>query len=117
MSRINHSKTAEAVNPERKRKRNCRLASPSPDKLLAAKISARVKENEARVRSTIGIYSLKTKESSFGLPFCAVSDHFALLAQKQLLPISDCYKVATICLLDGKVVSCSRPVLVLDKGV
>lgn len=109
---FNHSKAAAAAIPSGKKG-----AVESPDKAVARKIRTAIEQKELIKRSTLGLYSLKTKDSSFGLPFCAASDHFALLANKQLLPLSDCYKVGTFCLYDGKVSTLSRPVLVLDNKV
>ncbi len=87
------------------------------DKVIAAKIRAENAEREIIKRSTLGLYSLKTKDSPFGIPFAALTDALALAAAKQLLPLSDVYKVGTFCLYDGKCSACSRPVLILDNKV
>ena len=112
MSKSNLSKRASARIPEPQRK----AAVVKSDKAIAATLAKAVAEKEAIKRSTLGLYSLKTDASSFGVPFCAVSDHYALLAQKQILPCSNLYCVGSFCLYDGKTVSC-RPRLILDNKV
>lgn len=115
-----HGKAVSTATPERKKKRIANEVSvESPDKVLASRLRTSATRNELRKRTTIGIYSLKDTSSSdslFGVPFFAASDNLALLAQKQLLPLANCYHVGTFCLLDGKVSSCV-PRIVLDKGV
>lgn len=112
----NHSQTAEAVTPVRKEKRIGRQPVESPTKAIVEKLHLVEEKRLLRQKTTIGLYSLKCKDGYFGLPYCAVNDHFALLAQKQLLPVSDCYKVGTMCLFDGSVKSC-KPVIILDTKV
>ncbi len=114
-----HSKSAEARHPSRKEKRHsvAKRSVESPDKVLSDKLRAVFAEKEVIKRSTLGLYSLKTKESSFGVPFCALSDALALTAGKQLLPVANVYKVGSFCLYDGKCSALSRPVLVLDNKV
>lgn len=115
----NHSKSAEARHPSRKEKRHsgAKRSVVSPDKVLSDKLRAVAAEVEIIKRSTLGLYSLKTKESSFGVPFCAISDQLALVAAKQLLPSANLYRVGLFCLYDGKTTALSRPVLVLDNKV
>lgn len=111
-----HSQTAEAVTPERKEKRLGREPVANPCKPIADKIRKVSVERLTKLKTTLGLYSLKVKDGYFGVPFCAVNDHFALLAQKQLLPLADCYKVGEICLYNGVVKSC-RPFVVLDNKI
>ena len=92
-------------------------AVENPDKVIAQKLRAAAAEKEVIRRSTLGLYSLKTKESAFGVPFCALNDQLALTAAKQLLPLANLYKVGSFCLYDGKCSSLSRPVLILDNKV
>ena len=87
------------------------------DKVIAAKIRAENSEREIIKRSTLGLYSLKVKDSMYGIPFAAFTDALALTAAKQLLPLADVYKVGSFCQYDGKCSTYSRPVLILDNKV
>lgn len=115
----NLSKAAEAATPERKRKAHSEakrsVATPSELAVTALR-KAEAKRNLIKSQ-TLGLYSLKTKESPFGIPFAALTDALALAAAKQLLPLSDLYKVGTFCLYDGKCSALARPVLILDNKV
>lgn len=115
----NLSKSAEARHPSRKEKRHngAKRNVVCPDKDLADRLRAVAVEKEIIKRSTLGLYSLKTQESSFGVPFCALSDQLALVAAKQLLPLANLYRVGSFCLYDGKISALNRPVLVLDNKV
>lgn len=119
----NHSNSASARHHQsaaisvRKAPSVAKRSVESPEKVLAGRLRAVSAEKDVIKRSTLGLYSLKTKESSFGVPFCALSDALALSAGKQLLPISNVYKVGSFCLYNGKCSSLSRPVLVLDNKV
>lgn len=100
----NHSKAVKTAKPERAT--NKARLSKTPD------------VNALKAKTTLGLYSLKTKDGElFGIPFCAVSDHYALLAQKQVSPLTVCYRIGSVCLFDGKVIAADKPTLVLDKGV
>ena len=115
----NLSKSAEARHPSRKEKRHneAQRSVESAGKVLADKVRAISAEKEVIKRSTLGLYSLKTKGSSFGVPFVSLSDSLALTAGKQLLPVANVYKVGSFCLYDGKCSALSRPVLVLNNKV
>lgn len=112
----NLSKAARAATPERKKKAHRTKSVEVPNKVDASAVrsSLDIDMAERRRRSTIGIYSLKAKDGGFGIPFCAANDNFALLAQKQILPLSDCYKVGEFCLFDGRCRSL-LPSVILDK--
>lgn len=114
----NHSKAVETATPERATNKASisKRGKGDPKKVVAEKIRRTLELRERRKAMTLGLYSLKCKDGRFGLPFCAVSDHFALLAQKQLLPLSDCYYIGSVCLYDGAIVP-HKPTIVLDKGV
>lgn len=113
----NHSKAVATAIPERKRKAHSELASVvNPSKLIASVLRRAAERKELKRRNTLGLYSLRAGDGLFGVPFCALNDSLALLAQKEILPVSNCYRVATVCLFDGSVVPC-KPQLILDKGV
>lgn len=94
-----------------------KAAVASPDKVLVDKLRKAEREKEMVKRSTVGLYSLKTNDSSFGLPFCSVGDHFALLAAKRMLPLANVYKVGLFCLYDGTLTKFAKPVIILDNKV
>lgn len=91
------------------------IVKESPDARMARVLDEKNRRDMERRKATLGLYALKTKESNYGLPYCAVNDHFALLASKQILPLADVYKIGSVCLLDGRIVAERKPVLVLDK--
>ena len=104
------SKSAEARHPSRKEKRH----SEAQRSVEIATRTA-IRQGELKKMNTLGLYSLRTKDSSFGVPFCAASDSMALEVSKQILPLANVYRVGSFCLLDGKCLALSRPLILLDK--
>lgn len=103
-----HSKSAEARRPSRKEKRHsvAKRNVESSDSLSNKK--------DIKERFTIGLYSLKTSDSLYGLPFPGVSDSVAFTAAKEMLPSACLYRVGSFCLYDGSFIALSVPVLVSD---
>lgn len=110
---FNHSRPSKRPNPSG---HDTTKAAVDENHRLADVLARAEARRIARRRATVGLYSLRMADGvNFGLPYCAVNDHFALLAQKELLPLSNCYKVGEMCLLDGRIKSV-KPYVVLDKG-
>lgn len=96
-----------------------RLHPSGHDKAKAAVENA-VKSRASREmidRTTLGLYSLKVGDSLYGIPFCALTDKLALIAQKEILPQSNVYKVGTFCQYNGHIVRFLKPLLILDSHV
>lgn len=103
----NHSRPSKRPHPSGHDK--AKAAVENPVKSLASR--------EMIDRTTLGLYSLKVGDSLYGVPFCALTDKLALIAQKEILPQSNVYKVGTFCQFNGLIVRLSKPLLILDNHV
>lgn len=101
----NHSKSAEARHPSRKKKRHS-----TAERCVADVLSRRQRE----LGDTVYLYVLKDPSSDkYSFPFPSVNDNVALRAQKELSPCSNLYKVGSFCRSTGEMKQC-RKTIVLD---
>ncbi len=113
----NHSKRVETRTPvPQKKSGKANVGSvASHEKSVISSLRHAECVREFRRKCTFGIYALKTKDSLFGLPFVGINDETALVANKELLPLANLYRLGDYCRFDAKIVVYKNPKIVLDK--